>query len=139
MYITSILPEQNLDISPWVIYCPCNAEGESELDEFFLTLGSNMKSDKTKMFALFKQVSESGPLNLSDKITHQLDRGIREFRAGRIRVLWFFDDDKVVICSHGMVKKTQKMPKREIDRAKRCKDTYDEAKKAGSINIIKGE
>jgi len=66
------------------------------------------------------------------KLLKKLQNGIWEFRtkyAGlQIRLLAFWDktDNKetLVIATHGFIKKVDKVPKNEIDRALRLKDKY---------------
>jgi putative addiction module killer protein len=60
-----------------------------------------------------------------------LEDGIYEIRievGGNIyRIFTFFDDNKLVILLHGFQKKTQKTPRKEIERAKKLRsDYYDE-------------
>jgi len=124
MYITPVLPNNNIDGALWSIYTPCNPSGESKLEEFFLELGSNMNAARTGMVAIFQQVTEKGIVSLPDAICHQLDKGIWELIKGRIRIVCFLDDGKVVICSHGFIKTTQKTPSAEIKKAKRCRTKY---------------
>jgi len=45
------------------------------------------------------------------------------------RIFCFFDKDRLVIILNGFQKKTQKTPKKEIDRALRLKQDYYENKK----------
>ena len=45
------------------------------------------------------------------------------------RIFCFFDKDRLVIVLNGFQKKTQKTPKKEIDRAVRLKKEYYEDKK----------
>jgi phage-related protein len=40
-----------------------------------------------------------------------------------------------VVCSHGFVKRTQKTPPGEIERARAAYDTYQAAKKARNIVV----
>lgn len=40
------------------------------------------------------------------------------------RIFCFFDEAKVIIVGHGFQKKTQKTPKREIEKAERLKKQY---------------
>jgi phage-related protein len=43
------------------------------------------------------------------------------------RIFTFFDDNKLVILLHGFQKKTQKTPRKEIERAKKLRrDYYDD-------------
>jgi phage-related protein len=54
---------------------------------------------------------------------------IRVQSAGDIfRIFCFFDDNNLVVIGHGLQKKTQKTPEREIDRAEKIKREYYEEK-----------
>ena len=68
---------------------------------------------------------------IPSKFFKHLEDGIYEIRievGGNIyRIFTFFDDNKLVILLHGFQKKTQKTPRKEIERAKKLrKDYYDE-------------
>jgi phage-related protein len=55
---------------------------------------------------------------------------IRVQQGGDIfRIFCFFDDKKLVILANGFHKKTQKTPKREIDKALKIKEEYFNEKK----------
>lgn len=62
------------------------------------------------------------------KFFKHVDDGIYEIRVERnsniYRVFSFFDDGKLVILLHGIQKKTQKLPRKEIDRAKILRKMY---------------
>ena len=45
------------------------------------------------------------------------------------RIFCFFDDKNLVVINHGFQKKTQKTPKREIERGEKIKREYYEEKK----------
>ncbi|MDR9375025.1 MAG: type II toxin-antitoxin system RelE/ParE family toxin [Schleiferiaceae bacterium] len=45
------------------------------------------------------------------------------------RFFCFFDIDNIVVVGHGFQKKTQKTPKREIEKAERIKQAYYDSKK----------
>lgn len=59
-------------------------------------------------------------------------KGLYEIRAkfstDIVRVFCFFDGEKLVVLLSGFQKKTQKTPKREIDRALRLMQEYFEEK-----------
>lgn len=71
------------------------------------------------------------------KLFKKLQNDIWEFRtkhAGlQIRLLAFWDKTNnkrtLVVTSHGLIKKTDKIPKKEIDRALKLKDNYFNNKK----------
>jgi len=46
-----------------------------------------------------------------------------EYNSNIYRVFSFFDDDRLVIAINGFHKKSQKTPKKEIDKALRIKKT----------------
>ncbi len=66
------------------------------------------------------------------KFFKHLEDGIYEIRIeskGNIyRVFSFFDDLKIVVLLHGFQKKSQKIPRREINRAKQLRKNYYEDK-----------
>ena len=45
------------------------------------------------------------------------------------RIFCFFDVDNLVVIGHGFQKKTQKTPKKQIDKAEQIKREYYESKK----------
>lgn len=66
------------------------------------------------------------------KFFKHLEDGIYEIRiefGGNIyRIFCFFDDDKLVILLHAFQKKSQKTPRKEIERAKTLRRNYYEDK-----------
>lgn len=66
------------------------------------------------------------------KFFKHVDEGIYEIRiesgSDIFRVFSFFDEGKLVILLHGFTKKTQKLPRNEIDRAKQLRSKYYESK-----------
>lgn len=86
------------------------------------------------MLKLLDRVAADGPPR-NTEISHQLAEGIWEFIQGRLRVLWFYDQSRLVIASHGFVKRSQKTPAAEIERAERSRRGYLLAQKQGSIEI----
>lgn len=50
-------------------------------------------------------------------------------------MFWFYDEGRVVVCTHGIVKKSQKTPKQAIEHAKQAREAYFAAKQRGALNI----
>jgi phage-related protein len=40
------------------------------------------------------------------------------------RILYFYEEQQMIIFTHGFIKKTQKVPRKEIERAKTIKEVY---------------
>ena len=73
---------------------------------------------------------------ISTKFFKHLEDGIYEIRievgANIYRIFSFFDDNKLVILLHGFQKKTQKIPRKEIERAKKLRKDYYEDKESNN-------
>lgn len=96
------------------------------VEEFLLSLNIKMRA---KLVGIMKILQEKGNL-LREPYSKYLDDGIFELR-GKVgsdisRVLYFFYYDGKIILTNGFVKKTQKTPKVEIERAKTYRDDYME-------------
>ena len=82
---------------------------------------------KVKMMFSIKLLKELG-YKLREPSSKHLDDGIFELRAqlgnNIARVLYFFFVGNKIILTHGFIKKTQKTPKEEIDRAKAYRKDY---------------
>ena len=65
---------------------------------------------------------------LSTKFVKHIEDGIFELRAengGNVfRVFFIFDEGNIVLLFNGFQKKSQKTPRKEIDKAKKLKNEY---------------
>lgn len=127
----------------WSAYTPCDENGESNILLFAGTIGAKYKSSLSRLFAIIETACESnlGPTQFKDDISHfvDMDHKILEFIAGDLRLLWFYslESKKVIICSHVFLKKNQKTPKKDIQRAINLKNEYITATKKGRVEIVK--
>ena len=68
------------------------------------------------------------------KLFKKLNENIWEFRSEtrgnqhRLFAFWDKEEKALVVCTHGIIKKTQKTPRKEIVRAERLRLTYFENK-----------
>ncbi len=69
---------------------------------------------------------------ISTKFFKHLDDGIYEIRieykSDIYRIFSFFDEGRLIILLHGIQKKSQKTPRKELDRAKKLRREYYEKK-----------
>lgn len=119
---------------PYTVYAACDARGECTLLEFLNGLGADLEKDSDRILTLLERVAQQGPVR-NDKISHKIEGDIWEFIQGRLRVFYFYDEGRVVVCTHGLVKKTQKTPKGEITAANRVRVQYLAAKQRGDLFI----
>lgn len=80
--------------------------------------------ERAKIFAHIEKLVElkSSGMQPKENLSKHLDNGIFELRVSfenRIsRSLYFYETDKQIIFTHGFIKKEQKTPKGEIEKAK---------------------
>lgn len=70
--------------------------------------------------------------------------GIFEFRwptrrGGTPRVLWFYDEGHVVVCSHGLNKKGTALDPDEVKAAEGARARYLKAKAAKQLDVVRHE
>ncbi len=101
-----------------------NASGEQPAKAFLLNLDYKMRA---KMINTIAILSDNGH-ELREPYSKHLSEGIFELRAkvgsDITRVLYFFYVDRQIILTNGFIKKTQKTPQSEIDKAKSYRADY---------------
>ena len=99
-------------------------DGKQPARDFLLSLDKKLRA---KMLMLIDVLQENGN-ELREPYSKHLDDGIFELRGqqgGQIsRVLYFFCVGQMVILTNGFVKKTQKAPPGEIEKAKQYRTDY---------------
>ena len=100
------------------------AAGEQPAKEFLLTLDMKMRAKMVNMISLL----QDNGYELREPYSKHLSEGIFELRAkvgsDITRVLYFFYVDRHIILTNGFIKKTQKTPPNEIQKAKKYRTDY---------------
>lgn len=98
--------------------------GTYPAQEFIDSLDLKMQA---KMLRMISMLQENGT-DLRMPYSEHLEDGIFELRAkvgsNISHVMYFFFDGGKAILTHGFIKKTQKTPPAEIDKAKRYRKEY---------------
>ncbi len=98
--------------------------GQCSIQEFLDSLDVKMRAKALLMAALLR---EHGA-NLRLPYSKQLEDGIFELRAKQgsniTRLLYFFFAGKKAVLTNGFVKKTQKTPRDQIQKAKEYRSDY---------------
>jgi len=104
--------------------------GTQPAKEFLLSLDKKMRA---KMADTISILQDNG-YEFREPYSKHLSEGIFELRAkvgsDISRVLYFFFVDQHIILTNGFVKKTQKTPVKEVERAKKYREDYLHRKKA---------
>lgn len=119
----------------YTVHAVCDERGEAQLLEFLEGLGANYRSSRDGMLNLLERCAAHGPPRNAD-LKHRLDDGIYELIKGQLRVVFFTDAGKLIICSHGFLKKSRKVPTREIEAARQARKQYHAARQANQLEIM---
>lgn len=89
-------------------------------------LPQDMQGSAKGFKALFDRYAADGTQNLSKALFHQVDteHQIWEFIKGRLRIFCFMDGGKLLILTHGVVKKSQKVDPSAVASAVVLKARY---------------
>ncbi len=98
--------------------------GKIPVKEFLDSLDIKMR---LKMLRSIQALQDMG-VSLRMPLSEALEDGIFELRAkvgtNISRVMYFFIVGDQAVLTHGFIKKTQKTPPREIERAKKIREDY---------------
>lgn len=102
-------------------------DGSCPAKEFLDSLNPKMQA---KAYSLLEILAESG-IDLREPYSKSLGGGIFELRVkvstDITRVLYFFYIGRRIIVTNGFVKKTQKTPKSEMEKAKKYRKLFEES------------
>ena len=107
--------------------------GYSEVKDFIKKLREKSETNKdakinfNKVVAYIDMLEEMGT-RVGEPVTKHLDGEIWELRPLSNRILYAYYDNDTFVLLHHFLKKTQKTPKREIDKAKREIEDYKRRK-----------
>ncbi len=98
--------------------------GEQPAKEFMLSLDKKLRA---KLADTIMILQDNG-YELREPYSKHISEGIFELRAKQgsdiTRVMYFFYVDRHIILTNGFIKKTQKTPQSEIEKAKRYRSDY---------------
>lgn len=99
-------------------------QGKVPVREFLDSLDIKMRQ---KMLRSIQALQDMG-ISLRMPLSEALGDGIFELRAkigsNISRVMYFFIIGDSAVLTHGFIKKTQKTPARELEKAKKIRDDY---------------
>lgn len=108
--------------------------GDVPAEDFIKSLDIKMSA---KIYRLLMMISENGP-ELREPYSKHLDDGIFELRAKAgsniTRVLYFFFVGRRIVITNGFIKKTQKIPQAEIEKAKAYRESYKRREELSNEN-----
>lgn len=98
--------------------------GEQPAKEFMLSLDKKLRAKLADTIIIL----QDNGYELREPYSKHISEGIFELRAKQgsdiTRVMYFFYIDRHIILTNGFIKKTQKTPQSEIEKAKRYRSDY---------------
>lgn len=86
-----------------------------------------------KQASLYIELLQQNGTHMNAEITKHLDDGIWELQPGNNRVFYFFYQNDTYVLLHQFRKKSQKTPKREIEKAKIERNDYLRRKETAKL------
>ncbi len=86
-----------------------------------------------KQASLYIELLQQNGTHMNAEITKHLDDGIWELRPGNNRVFYFFYQNDTYVLLHQFRKKSQKTPKREIEKTKAERNDYLRRKETAKL------
>jgi len=116
------------------------SETQAPCHDFLTTAESEMPSELAKLLARIQRAADHGPPR-NEEQCRQLngrtpEETVYEFKTHKLRLLWFYDQDRVLLCTNGLVKGTRKEQDQAIAVARRWKRDYLAAKQRGEIKTL---
>lgn len=96
--------------------------------EFLKTLNDKERL-KLKYILSLLETEERMPVKFIKYLENSIYELRMEYSGNIYRIFFIFDDGNIVVLFNGFQKKTQKTPKKELEKAKKIKIEYDEYKK----------
>ena len=106
-----------------------DVNGYSDIVAYIKDLEKRSKSSKesrvnyNKIIAYFDLLQEYGVM-IGEPVTKHIEGSIWELRPLRNRFLYAYYDERTFVVLHHFIKRTQKTPRRELERAKRNLEIY---------------
>ena len=113
-------------------------DGKCPIWEFLEALRLKAPTNKDariqhKQASLYIELLQQNGTHMNAEITKHLDDGIWELRPRNNRVFYFFYQNDTYVLLHQFRKKSQKTPKREIEKAKAERNDYLRRKETAKL------
>ena len=105
------------------------SNGKSDVWDFLENLRKKSLSNKDariqyKQITLYIELLHNNGTRLPENITKHIEENIWELRPGNNRIFYFYCHENSFVLLHSFRKKTQKTPRREIEKAKMERDDF---------------
>jgi len=117
------------------IYAVVKETGKCEVLDFLQAQEKDNYDNCITFLRLTERMVNVGKIQNKEQFRKVEGTKFFEFKPGNIRVLCFFDAGRIIICTHGFIKKRQKTPRKEIKKAEQIRDEYFLAKRNDKLTF----
>jgi phage-related protein len=113
-----------------------NVEPNRPLEDFLNELEASDADEHARLVRLLEFVADNEPPRNKEKC-RPVTKDLFEFKTrGGVRVLWFYDANRLIICTHGFPKSQEKRLSREVKRAEEWMNKYKAARQTQQVIVI---
>ncbi len=100
-----------------------DAQGRQPAETFLAELQVDRRAEYIGLLALFQRYADFGVLHNREQFKQLAgtDPTLVEFKKGQARVLGFYNGPGVLVLTHGLIKKRDRLDPADIDRAHRIR------------------
>jgi hypothetical protein len=113
-----------------------NTKENRPLEDFLNDLAEHDPDEHAKISRLLRFAADHEPPRNKEKCRPVSDDFFEFKTGGGVRVLWFYDANRLIICTHGFPKGQEKRLAREVKHALEWKKKYEAARNARRIRFI---
>ena len=123
----------------WTVLAICDDRGGCLVQELIDHLETDSRSDYDQVMAQLRWAAANGPPRNYKKSRPLADRIFELKTRGGIRIPYFYDQDRLVICTEALRKPKKTEMRAVITRALAARERYFEAKRRGAVEMIQEE
>jgi len=134
-----------IEIREWSLYAVCDERGGCRLMDFLSDLKAADPAEAERVAALLRRVAGAGPPR-NKETSRRLHSGARRGRAGEtifelkpagaVRILYFYDEGRVIVCFRGMLKPKRTELAAVVRQAAETRGRYFRDKAQSRILIV---
>ena len=110
-------------------------EDDCPVHDFLKELMETDRNEFAKAMKLLTDTAENGPpIKNEQKCRFFREQKVFELKTiGGVRIMAFWDAGMLIVCTHGFMKKSQKTPAKQLERAAAARNQYVRAKQCNAI------
>ena len=112
-------------------------ENNCPFEDFVDEANAVLPNEWPKLLRLIEHTKDNGPIHNERQSKKLKGYEFNEFiTKGGLRLFYFFDSGRLLICTTGFIKQGDGTPRRELTKADEWRKRYFEAKQKNQIKIV---